>query len=60
MSDLPSASFDRARLKRLKRAYAKALREDKDEFTFEGMDLVTSYAKYLIEYLEMTLKENPP
>lgn len=60
MSNLPSTIFDRPRLERLKQAYAKALRDDAAEFTFEGIQLVTSYAKYLIEYLETRLGESKP
>lgn len=52
---LPSSNFDRARLDRLKQAYARALAEDRDYFPFDGMELLTSYAKYLIEFLEMQI-----
>lgn len=37
---------------KLKRTYRKAVDENKTQFTFEGHELLVSYAKYLIEYLE--------
>jgi len=45
--------FTKAKLIKLKRAYTNAVKDKKDIFTFEGAELVTGYAKYLIEYLEM-------
>ncbi len=35
----------------LKRAYNKALKDNKETFTFKGAELLTKYAKYLIEYM---------
>jgi hypothetical protein len=43
MSDLP----------KLKRLYNKAVRDKKAEFQFKGNTVLTEYAKYVIEYLEM-------
>ena len=40
----------------LKRLYKKAVEEKKNVFTFKGHQLLTSYAKYLIEYLENKFK----
>jgi hypothetical protein len=45
-------SWTREKLKRLVAAHAEAVRTSKTEFTFEGNEFVTSYAKYLIEYLK--------
>ena len=49
------------KLKRLKQAYAQAVEEEAEEFTFDGNVFVTGYAKYLIEYLELrfTGQDNP-
>jgi hypothetical protein len=45
-------SFDRVKLAKLKRYYNRALKYKRDQFTFEGSELLVAYAKYLIEYLE--------
>lgn len=45
-------TFDRPTYMKLKRAYNKARDENRESFTFEGHELLVSYAKYLIEYLE--------
>lgn len=47
--------FDRKKLKELKRRYTIAMRDNQDIFVFEGKELVTGYAKYMIEYLETKL-----
>jgi len=44
-------SFTKDKLKSLKESYNKATSEKKDTFIFEGSILLTSYAKYMIEYL---------
>lgn len=43
-------------LPQLKRAYNKAVKENKTEFTFKGNVLLVSYAKYVIEYFESLKK----
>ena len=43
-------------LTQLKREYTKALKGGKESFMFKGTELLTLYAKYLIEY--MTLIKN--
>lgn len=35
----------------LKKEYATAVQENKEEFEFNGTPLFTQFAKYLIEYL---------
>lgn len=45
--------FTKAKLTKLKRAYTNAVKDKEDIFTFEGQELVTGYAKYLIEYLNL-------
>lgn len=44
--------FPPEKIRRLKRAYTLALSLGLTQFTFDGVEYVTSYAKYLIEYLE--------
>jgi len=36
-----------------KQSYNKALKSGEDMFIFEGSDVLTSYAKYVIEYFNM-------
>jgi hypothetical protein len=43
--------FDRKKYTALKRAFAEAKAKGQDQFMFDGHTLLTSYAKYLIEYL---------
>ena len=47
-----SISFDVNKLDRLKVAYRKAVSAGLEQFSFEGHELLTAYARYLIEYLE--------
>jgi hypothetical protein len=44
-------SFNPTNFKELKRLYFQAVKEGKESFMFEGHEVLTSYAKYLIEYL---------
>lgn len=46
------------KLKELKKAYDKAVKENKETFEIEGVLILTAYAKYLIQYLEETIKLN--
>lgn len=46
------------KLKELKKAYDKAVKENKETFEIEDVLLLTAYAKYLIQYLEETMKLN--
>jgi len=48
--------FDKARLKRLKIAYNLTIEKKQESFVFEGREILVSYAKYMIEYLEGRLK----
>lgn len=49
-------SFDKEDFARLKKEYAKALAEGKEQFVFDKHVLLVSYAKYLIEYLQSKFK----
>jgi hypothetical protein len=48
--------FDKEKLENLKIFYKKAVDTKQEQFTFERNEYLTSYAKYLIEYLESRLK----
>ncbi len=43
-------------LKQLKKQYDKAIEDKQEVFTFQGHELLVSYAKYLIEYAETQFK----
>lgn len=48
--------FDETSFLSLKREYEKAVNEGREQFTLpDGTILLTSYAKYLIEYLSLHL-----
>jgi len=47
--------FDREKYNSLKLIYDKSVSENKEQFVWEGQILLTSYAKYLLEYLENVL-----
>lgn len=49
-------SWSREDLRDLKAAYEKAKEGKQKQFKFRDIDLVTGYAKYLIEYLEDEFK----
>jgi hypothetical protein len=40
----------------IKRLYDKAVKEGKEVFQYDGCDILTSYAKYLLEYMEMKMR----
>lgn len=44
-------NFTPAKVKALQAAYAHAVEIKAEAFTFEGKAVLTSYAKYLLEYL---------
>ena len=49
--ELPTISWNRPKLKRFKKALAKAP-ADREVFVFDGHEYLKTYAKYLIEFLE--------
>ena len=49
-------SFDWEKLNRLKTAYNNAVKSGQNSFIFEGHELLTNYAKYLIEYLNSVIR----
>lgn len=42
--------------KEFKSLYEKNAKDDKESFEFQGHEVLTSYAKYVIEYLESESK----
>jgi hypothetical protein len=51
-------NYDRPKLRRLRAAYEKAVAAGASQFDFEGAELLVSYARYLIEYLEGALPKD--
>ena len=49
-------NFDRRKYQQLKARYEQAVRDKEETFTFEGNELLTSYAKYLLEYLKPQMR----
>jgi len=48
--------FSREKTENLRTAYDEAVRTGAEVFEFEGLQLVTGYAKYLLEYLDGRLE----
>lgn len=48
-------TFTREKVNKFKRAYNKAVKEKKESFIFNDREVLTSYAKYMIEYLNTRL-----
>ena len=38
----------------VKKQYGQAISDGKDTFTFEGQEVLTTYAKYVVQYIENT------
>jgi hypothetical protein len=49
-------SVDKSTFSRLKNEYQNAVDNSKNTFIFDGNELVTNYAKYLIEYFTPMFK----
>jgi hypothetical protein len=49
-------NFDKDKLNRLEQAYKFAHENKLESFWFDGQEYLTSYAKYVIEYLKCKLK----
>lgn len=45
-------NFTRRKLVEFKRLYNQAVIDKKEQFLFEGHEVLVSYAKYMIEYLD--------
>jgi hypothetical protein len=57
MSVQNMVTFDRKKLRRFRVAYTAAVKAGLGAFIFDGDDYVTSYAKFVIEYLTQKLGE---
>lgn len=51
-SSKPTLDINKESAKELRRLYAKAVKDGKDQFVFQDHPLLTTYAKYLIEYID--------
>ena len=51
-------TLDKQGLISLKKSYQQAVKSKKKSFRFDGKEMVTGYAKYVIEYLQVKLKTN--
>lgn len=51
-------NFDEQKYHALKLLYEKAVEERREQLTFEGHILLTSYVKYLLEHLRTQLNIN--
>lgn len=47
-----------AQVYQLKRRYDQAVENGEEQFTFQGHQLLTSYAKYMLEYLADRIKKH--
>jgi len=52
----PTITWDIHKLAQFKVARDNAIKAGKDVFSFEGHEVLVSYAKYLIEYLDAYFK----
>ena len=50
-------SFDKVTYQRLKNEYQKSVDNNIEVFIFDGHELLTAYAKYMIEYLESKFEQ---
>jgi hypothetical protein len=51
-------NFDKSKYESLKLSYKNSVIQKKDVFLFEGNELLTDYAKYLLEYLSTIFEKN--
>ena len=50
--NMNTINFDKQTLKLFKQKYNLAIKNNKKSFFFEGNEVLVSYAKYVIEYVE--------
>ena len=55
-NDVITTTFDKSKYQELQDAYDKAKQQNKEQFNFYGEVLLTTYAKYLLEYLKPLVK----
>ena len=54
-NDTIKTAFDKEKYKELEDCYNIAVKDNKEDFVFYGEVILTSYAKYLLEYLKTLL-----
>ena len=52
---MTTITFDYETFKNFKKEYTQAVKNNQEIFIFQGHELLTSYAKYIIEYLNFKL-----
>lgn len=57
MDDRVMITWTKPMRERLRKAHKKAVNEYKSQFEFEGNQYLTTYAKYLLEYLDMKMEK---
>lgn len=50
--------MDIEKYEKLKKKYEESVEKNEDIFIFEGNEVLTSYAKYLLEFLESKFDKN--
>lgn len=53
---MKSITFDKSLLKKLQSRFDLAIKNGEEIFIFEGKEMLTTFAKYLIEYLNEQFK----
>ena len=53
MSNREHSVLMKISLNKLQKKYDDAVKNNVDVFTYDGAEILTSYAKYLLEYLKM-------
>lgn len=53
-------TFTKEKLKKLQKAYDKAVKKGDKIFIFEGTALLVNYAKYLLQYLNQAVRSPDP
>ena len=53
---MKTITFNKSKKTQLRKAYDLAVKENKKMFIFDGNELLTKYAKYLLEYLDNVIK----
>lgn len=56
MDEYKMVQFNKADFESFKKMYESSKEKGNESFSFGGNEYLTSYAKYLIEYLETKLK----
>lgn len=52
---MSTVTFTAQKREELRRAYTQALADKSDTFLFQGHELLVSYAKYLLEFLDKSI-----